>query len=93
LATSPEAAFLQDWLSQLCASRGIAPLVPTAPEGVETTLRTKDGQDYLFVLNHNEDAVTVDLGEQSGIDLLTGLSLQGGKAELAGRDVWVLKLN
>lgn len=96
LATSPEAAFLQDWLPQLCASRGIAPLVPAAPEGVETTLRTKDGQDYLFVLNHNAEAAAVDLGERSGTELLTGQPLTGqplsGKAEIAGRDVWIVKL-
>ncbi|WP_159888409.1 beta-galactosidase [Paenibacillus puerhi] len=93
LATSPEEAFLQDWLSQLCASRGIRPHIASTPDGVETTLRSKDGQDYLFVLNHNETAVTVDLGERSGIDLLTDLKMQGGKAELAGHDVWILKLD
>ncbi|WP_438444160.1 beta-galactosidase [Gorillibacterium sp. sgz5001074] len=93
LATSAEAAFLQDWLPQLCASRGIAPLIPRMPEGVETTLRIKDGQAYLFVLNHNADAVAVDLGERSGIDLLTGLTVQSGVNKLAGREVWILRLH
>lgn len=93
LATSPEAAFLRDWLPQLCASRGIAPLVPIPTEGVETTLRVKEGVEYLFVLNHNEAAATVDLGERSGTELISGRALQGGKEELAGRDVWIVKLN
>ncbi|ACT00409.1 beta-galactosidase [Paenibacillus sp. JDR-2] len=93
LATSPEEAFLQDWLPQLCASRGIKPLVSGTPEGVETTIRSKDGQDYLFVLNHNADAVTVTLREQSGIDLLTGASVQGGTTELKGYDVQIIKVN
>jgi Beta-galactosidase len=93
LATSPEAAFLQEWLPQLCASRGIKPLIPSTPAGVETTLRTKDGQDYLFVLNHNADSVTVELGGQSGINLLTDSPVQGGKTELAGHDVQIIKLN
>ncbi|MCR2808047.1 beta-galactosidase [Paenibacillus soyae] len=92
LATSPEASFLQDWLSQLCASRGIQPILPSVPEGVETTIRSKDGQDYLFVLNHNADSVTVELGGRGGADLLTGRLLEG-KAELAGRDLWIVKLN
>ncbi|MCM3626848.1 beta-galactosidase [Paenibacillus glycanilyticus] len=93
LATSPEEAFLQDWLPKLCAARGIKPLVPSTPEGVETTLRTKDGQDYLFVLNHNAASVTVQLGENAGIDLLTDRSVQGGQTELAGYDVQIIKLN
>lgn len=93
LATSPEADFLQDWLQQLCASRGITPLVPSSPEGVETTLRVKDGIEYLFVLNHNAEAATVDLGERSGTELISGHAMQGGKAELAGHDVWIVKLN
>ncbi|MBB3125355.1 beta-galactosidase [Paenibacillus rhizosphaerae] len=92
LATSPEAAFLQDWLHELYTSKNIAPLVLDMPDGVETTLRVKDGQGYLFVLNHNEDAVTVNLGEKSGVDLLTGRVLQGGEAELASSDLWILKL-
>ncbi|WP_262985701.1 Beta-galactosidase C-terminal domain [Paenibacillus sp. PL91] len=88
-----EASFLQDWLSQLCFSRGIKPLVHSAPEAVETTLRSKDGQEYLFVLNHNADAVTVEMGDWSGVDLLTGRTMNGSKSELAGRDVWIVKLH
>jgi len=92
LTTSPEAAFLKDWLLELCASRGIAPLLPGAPEGVETILRSKDGQAYLFVLNHQAANVSVDLGERSGVDLLTGRLLQGGNVELAGNDLWIVQL-
>ncbi|OXM82292.1 beta-galactosidase [Paenibacillus rigui] len=93
LATSPEEAFLRDWLPQVCASHGITPLVSAVPEGVETTLRSKDGQSYLFVLNHNADAVTVDLNGRSGVDLLTGLQLTCGEAELPGHEAWILKLH
>ncbi|KRE69733.1 beta-galactosidase [Paenibacillus sp. Soil750] len=93
MATSPEAAFLQDWLQLLCASRDIKPFLPTALEGVETTLRHKDGQEYLFVLNHNADAVTIDLGARIGIDLLTGRTWQGSNMEIAGHDVAILKFN
>ncbi|GIP17288.1 beta-galactosidase [Paenibacillus montaniterrae] len=92
LATSPETAFLSDWLPKLCADRGIAPLLADVPEGVEVTLRVKDGVEYLFVLNHNEAAATIDLGKQ-GTELLSGRTMQGGSAELAGRDVWIVKLH
>lgn len=93
LATSPEAAFLQDWLPRLCGSLGIAPLLPDLPEGVETTQRSKDGQGYMFLLNHNEDAVTINLGGRLGTELLTGNPVQGGEMMLAGRDVWILRLD
>ncbi|MFB9277861.1 beta-galactosidase [Cohnella cellulosilytica] len=92
LATSPEAAFLQDWLPKLCASQGIAPLVAAAPEGVETTLREKDGTSYLFVLNHNAEAASVSLGARTGTDVLSGRKL-GGAAELPGRDLWIVRLD
>ncbi|MFC4599234.1 beta-galactosidase [Cohnella hongkongensis] len=91
LATSPEAAFLQDWLPKLCASRGIEPLLAAAPEGIETSLREKDGTRYLFVLNHNAEARRIALGKMAGQELLSGRRL-GGEAELPGRDLWILKL-
>jgi beta-galactosidase len=93
LATSPEETFLQDWLQQLCSFRGIKPLIASAPEGVETTLRIQEGHSYLFVLNHNADPVTFDLGAKSGTDLLTDRTLRGGLLELAGHDLWILKLD
>ncbi len=92
VATSPEAAFLQDWLPQLCADRGIVPLLDAVPEGIEVTMRSKDGQDYLFVLNHIADAVVVDLGGQAGTDLLSGRTLQGSSEQLAGYDLWIIQL-
>lgn len=92
VATSPEAAFLQEWLPKLCAESGIKPLLTAAPDGVETSLREKDGQQYLFVLNHNAAAAAFSLGEKSGNDMLTGQELMGD-VELPGRDLWIIKLN
>lgn len=91
VATSPEAEFLQDWLPKLCASRGIEPLVAASPSGIETSLREKDGVRYLFVLNHNAEASTVSLGQQAGVDLLSGKSITGD-AVLSGRDLWIIAL-
>ncbi len=91
LATSPEAAFLRDWLPGLCAEAGIKPLLEEVPSGIETTLRIKDGRRLLFVLNHNADAVDVKLAGHSGTDLLSGKPI-GGTASLAGRGVWIIEL-
>ncbi len=93
LATSPEADFLQEWLPRLCSSLGIAPVIPGLPEGVETTLRSKDGQGYMFILNHNEDSITINLGGRLGTELLTGNRVPGGEMKLAGRDVWIVRLD
>ncbi|WEK55566.1 MAG: beta-galactosidase [Candidatus Cohnella colombiensis] len=90
MATSPEGAFLQDWLKKLCADRGIQPALASLPSGVEATIREKDGQSYLFVLNHNADAMAVNV--PAGYDLLTDRKLSG-QTELPGRDLWIVKLD
>ncbi|WP_027085100.1 beta-galactosidase [Cohnella panacarvi] len=91
LATSPETAFLRDWLPGLCADAGVKPHLQEVPSGVETTLRVKDGRRLLFVLNHNADAVDVKLGNVGGTDLLSGKPLSG-TVSLAGRGVWIIEL-
>jgi len=91
VATGAEQAFISDWLLNVCAARGIKPIVANVPENVEVTIRYKDDAEYLFVLNHNAEAVNIDLGEISGTELISGSKLQGS-AELAGRDVWIVKL-
>lgn len=91
LATSPEAAFLRDWLPKLCADAGIMPLLEEVPSGVETTLRVKDGKRLLFVLNHNANTVDVKLAGNGGVELLTGKPLSGAAA-IPGRGVWIVEL-
>ncbi|TYP71388.1 beta-galactosidase [Paenibacillus methanolicus] len=88
VASSPEASFLQGFLGELCARRGIAPL-PGVAQGVEATRRVKDGRSYLFVLNHNAEAASIDL-KHGGTDLLTGASLSG-VSEIAGRGVLIVE--
>jgi beta-galactosidase len=61
-----------------------------APAGVEATRRTKDGQSFLFVLNHNDTAVRIDFGARHLTDLLAGGRV-GGSVELLAKGVLVLK--
>jgi Beta-galactosidase len=89
VGTSPEASFLQGLLGQICEARGIQPILPAAA-GIEAVKRTKDGQSYVFVLNHNAEAQTFDLGSVSGTELLTGKKLSGS-AEVAGRGVLIIE--
>ncbi|WP_040950725.1 beta-galactosidase [Gorillibacterium massiliense] len=90
VATSPDKDFLSDLLSSICREKGIRPLVAAAPEGVETTLRAKDGQEHLYILNHNAGTQQVELQPGSYRNLLTGEALSGA-IEIPGRDVLVLR--
>lgn len=89
VASSPEAAFLKGFLANLCAEKGIEPLL-NAPAGVETTRRVNDGVSYLFLLNHNASDVEVDLGDKKAMDLLTTESVSG-RIVVPGRGVRILE--
>ncbi|MHA6534023.1 beta-galactosidase [Paenibacillus sp. BAC0078] len=88
VATSPDAAFLQGFLSNLCAEQEISPLV-SAPEGIESVQRVKDGVSYLFLLNHKEGELSADIGSTERTDLLTGKKFSS-TAVVPGRGVLIL---
>lgn len=90
VASDPEDRFLDGLLGQLAATKNIASLLNT-PEGVEVTARTKDGQQYLFVMNHNATAQSYELGKAEAHDLLTDRSLSG-TIEIEGRGVQLLEM-
>ncbi|WP_413377382.1 beta-galactosidase [Paenibacillus taichungensis] len=90
VASDPEDRFLDGLLGQLAATKNIDSLLDT-PEGVEVTARTKDGQQYLFVMNHNATAQSYDLGKAEANDLLTDRSLSG-TIEIEGRGVQLLEM-
>lgn len=89
VATSPEPAFLSGLLANLCADKGIAPLAD-APAGVEVTRRTKNGKTFTFLLNHNDEAATVDTGLEGAADLLTEQSISG-TVTLPAKGVMILE--
>ncbi|MEK3712891.1 beta-galactosidase [Paenibacillus sp. FSL R7-0333] len=88
VATSPDAAFLRGFLANLCADNGIAPLV-SAPEGIESVQRVKDGVSYLFLLNHSAEELRADIGNLERTDLLTGKKFSGSTT-VPGRGVLIL---
>ncbi|WP_085523023.1 beta-galactosidase [Tuberibacillus sp. Marseille-P3662] len=89
VASSPDSEFLTGFLSNLCTEKGIKSVV-NAPEHVEVSERSKEGQTYVFLLNHNAEAVIVDLGDRSMRDVLTG-DIQFGQVPLVGRGVMILE--
>ncbi|MCR2804855.1 beta-galactosidase [Paenibacillus soyae] len=89
VASSPDGEFLKAFVSELCREKGIEPLLqPTA--GVEVTERSKDGKSYLFVLNHNAEDATVQLGDKPMRDLLNG-GERSGAVVLKGKDLLILE--
>lgn len=60
LATQPEPEFYRDFLRYLCRTNHISPTL-VAPTGVEVTKRKGKEAEYLFILNHNPDPVTVNI--------------------------------
>jgi beta-galactosidase len=89
VASSPDAAFLQGFLKNLCEEKGIQPLLD-APEGVEVARRVKDGKAFLFLLNHNEGAAEVDIGSEAYKDLLAQTEVSG-TVQVPGRGVVILE--
>lgn len=91
VATRGEEAFLTDFLGSLCREMGISPLVAGSNAGIETAARGKNGETFLFLLNHNAGEATADIGKQSGTDLLTGREVSGA-ISIPGRDLMIVRL-
>ncbi|MFD2611150.1 beta-galactosidase [Paenibacillus gansuensis] len=88
-ATSPEPSFLQAWLARLCENKGITPLVRNAPGDLEASLRTKDGKELLFLLNHGSEEVQAGLLKEGYTDLLTGVR-HGDTVTVPAKGVMIL---
>ncbi len=88
IGTQPEAAFLNTFYGKLLKEHGLkSPFAPV--DGVEFSLRHKDGRALIFVLNHNNQATTVDLGTRTFRDLLTDATLTG-PVQLEAYGVYIL---
>ncbi|MFD1135416.1 beta-galactosidase [Paenibacillus urinalis] len=90
VATDPEQGFLDELIEKITTDKGIHPNL-SAPSGVEISRRVKDGISYLFVLNHNTETVSYDLGQLEAEDLISGSQLSG-MVSIEGRDVQILEV-
>ncbi|MGV2806170.1 beta-galactosidase, partial [Clostridium perfringens] len=89
VASSPDSQFLQAFLANLCEEQGVKPLLNT-PAGVEVVERVKDGNSYLFIMNHNAEEMTFDAGSANQFDLLGSRQISG-HVTIPGRDVMILE--
>lgn len=83
-----DAAFRGDLVTALCRDAEITPPL-TVPRGVEVTRREHDGRGVAFVLNHTEEACTVDLGPSTFRDAVRDRALSG-TVVLPPKDVLIL---
>jgi len=73
----PETALLEKFTASVCGECGIKPVF-TAPDGIEATLRVKDGKQFIFVLNHNKTDTKIVIPFESR-DLITGKTFKSGE--------------
>jgi len=76
VATLPSNEFMRPFLKQVCAEQAVTPVLQ-APEKVEAVIRSNKDNKYLFVMNHNYEAVEVTLPEGKHLDLLTQQPMEG----------------
>ena len=76
LATLPAHDYLLRWFRNILDSIKTTAPLPT-PEGVEATVRVGASEEFLFVINHEAKAATINFSAWSGRDLITGESCTG----------------
>ncbi|GEK58440.1 hypothetical protein MHA01_13450 [Marinococcus halophilus] len=70
IASHMESQALHDLIATITEGKNISPLVPWASEGVEAAERVKNGEQYLFLLNHSRVPAQAELNGRY-TDLLT----------------------
>ena len=76
VATLPDNAFMQRFLKKVCVDQGVESVME-APENVEAVVRSNERDEFLFVMNHNYEAVEITLPEGKYFDLLERKPMEG----------------
>ncbi|MCA9913352.1 MAG: beta-galactosidase trimerization domain-containing protein, partial [Anaerolineae bacterium] len=87
IASDPQLAFLEVFYGQLIDQYGLDGW--DTPNGVEVTKRYKDGKALIFVLNHNAEASTLKLDDNTYTNLLNNQTITK-QLELGAYDVAIL---
>jgi beta-galactosidase len=89
IASDPDEAFIRDFIGHICEENNISSGFEKQ-EGVEITERVKEENAFVFILNHNESQVEVDLKDKEYIELLTG-EKKTGKITINAKDLVILQ--
>lgn len=88
IASNPEQKFINDLVNNLAIEKNLL-LDITVPKNVEITVRTKNNKKIIFILNHTNEEVTIDLSKQSYTNLLNQTSIRN-TLTLKAKDVAIL---
>ena len=91
IGSSPEQSFLNDFALKLATDNNLL-LDIEDKDGVEVTVRHKDNFTLTFVLNHNEEEITLALDDKEYVNLLNNETVKTSLT-LEGRGVAILKAN
>lgn len=91
LATKPSAEGLDAILEQICIEHANVNPVLETPDGVEATLREQGDNRFLFLLNHNDEEVSISLNRHKGKEILSGKEISDTMT-LAPLDTVVIKI-
>ena len=89
IGSSPEQSFLNDFALKLATDNNLL-LDIEDKDGVEVTVRHKDNFTLTFVLNHNEEKITLALDDKEYVNLLNNETVKTS-LPLEGRGVAILK--
>lgn len=89
IGTEPEESFMSEFVDILTKEAGVKAPYQTG-EGVELTVRENEKGQTVFMLNHDQTAALVSLGDDVLTNLVTGETLTG-RIEIAPWDVIVAK--
>lgn len=89
IASSPDESFMDDFISTIVEEHGINGIMQSEDQ-VEVVERIKDGEHYIFVLNHQAKDASFDTAGKSYINILTN-QLVKGKTSIKARDVCILR--
>ncbi len=89
VASVPETAFTEGLMKYLCEINNLQAPLETV-QGVEVTQRFKGEDSWLFVLNHRDEQVEIDLNGKRYREIISGRE-KSGRLALAAKDVAILQ--
>ena len=89
IASNPEQEFLNDFALSLSKEMNLLNGFEIK-DGIEITQRFKDNYSVTFILNHNDEEITLNLDNKEYINLLTNQSIRNS-INLKPKDVVILK--
>ncbi|MGN0152781.1 MAG: beta-galactosidase [Wujia sp.] len=92
IATAAEEKFYYDFIRDLCMECDISPVLPDMPIGIEITSRENEDMRYVFLMNHNDNEVTVQLPADT-VDIIDDKKYTAGDFVLPAKGVHILAVD